>query len=81
MLSAPGRAIALRVARRGGYALLASRTLIQLEVNNLKKTNLEQKELDMASLYDFEMKSITGESVALSQYDGQVCLIVNLASE
>ena len=39
------------------------------------------KELDMTSLYDFEMKSITGESVALSQYEGQVCLIVNLASE
>ncbi len=35
----------------------------------------------MASLHDFEMKSITGERVKLSDYEGQVCLIVNLASE
>ncbi len=35
----------------------------------------------MASLHDFEMESITGEPVKLSDYDGQVCLIVNLASE
>ncbi len=34
----------------------------------------------MATLYDFEMDSITGEPVPLSQYEGQVCLIVNLAS-
>ena len=34
----------------------------------------------MAKLGDFEMKSITGENVSLAQYDGQVCLIVNLAS-
>jgi glutathione peroxidase-family protein len=35
----------------------------------------------MASFYDFEMPSITGETVALSQYEGQVCLVVNLASQ
>ncbi len=35
----------------------------------------------MASLYDFEMDSISGERVALSDYEGQVCLIVNLASK
>ena len=35
----------------------------------------------MASLHDFEMESITGEPVKLSDYEGQVCLIVNLASE
>ena len=35
----------------------------------------------MASLHDFEMNSITGEPVALSQYEGQVCLIVNLATK
>ena len=34
----------------------------------------------MASIHDFEMASITGESVSLSQYEGQVCLVVNLAS-
>ncbi len=35
----------------------------------------------MASLHDFEMESVTGEPVKLSDYEGQVCLIVNLASE
>ena len=35
----------------------------------------------MASIHDFEMASITSESVSLSQYEGQVCLIVNLASQ
>lgn len=34
----------------------------------------------MPSFHDFEMESITGESVALSSYEGQVCLVVNLAS-
>ena len=29
---------------------------------------------------DFEMKSITGELVPFSQFDGTVCLIVNVAS-
>lgn len=35
----------------------------------------------MASLYDFEMDSITGELVKLSSYENRVCLIVNLASK
>ena len=34
----------------------------------------------MATIYDFELDSITGEPVKLSKYEGQVCLIVNLAS-
>ncbi len=34
----------------------------------------------MASLYDFEMDSISGERVKLSSYENQVCLIVNVAS-
>ena len=34
----------------------------------------------MATLHDFEMESITGETVSLSDYDGKVCLVVNLAS-
>ena len=34
----------------------------------------------MPSLYDFEMASITGESVKLSECEGQLCLIVNLAT-
>ena len=34
----------------------------------------------MATLSDFEMTSITGEKVQLSQYEGKVCLIVNVAT-
>ena len=39
------------------------------------------KDHAMASLHDFEMNSIEGESVKLSQFENQVCLIVNVASE
>lgn len=35
----------------------------------------------MASLHDFQMSSITGEDVALSDYAGKVCLVVNVASQ
>jgi glutathione peroxidase len=35
----------------------------------------------MASLSDFEMKSITGENIPLSNFENQVCLIVNVASQ
>ena len=35
----------------------------------------------MASLHDFRMRSITGEEVDLSDYEGKVCLVVNVASE
>lgn len=34
----------------------------------------------MPSFHDFEAESIAGETVALSQYEGQICLVVNLAS-
>ena len=34
----------------------------------------------MASMHDFEMETITGETVSLSRYQGDVCLVVNLAS-
>ncbi len=34
----------------------------------------------MASFHDFEVASITGEPVKLSQYEGQLCLVVNVAS-
>lgn len=33
------------------------------------------------SIYDFEVKSITGEAIPLSQYQGKVLLIVNTASK
>ena len=35
----------------------------------------------MASMHDFTMSSIGGEAVDLSTYEGQVCLVVNLASQ
>ncbi len=34
----------------------------------------------MPSMHDFEMETITGETESLSRYEGQVCLVVNLAS-
>jgi len=34
----------------------------------------------VANFHDFEMDSITGDSVSLSDYEGQVCLVVNVAS-
>ncbi len=35
----------------------------------------------MTRFHDHEMASIAGENVSLSDYDGQVCLVVNLASK
>ena len=35
----------------------------------------------MSSMHDFEMTSIQGENVALSSYQGKVCLVVNVASK
>jgi glutathione peroxidase-family protein len=34
----------------------------------------------MSHLYDLTMRSITGDEVSLSDYRGQVVLIVNVAS-
>jgi glutathione peroxidase-family protein len=34
----------------------------------------------MPSLHDFEATSITGESIRFSKFEGQLCLIVNVAS-
>lgn len=34
----------------------------------------------MSSFYDFEVESITGRPVQLSDYRGNVCLVVNVAS-
>ena len=35
----------------------------------------------MSRFTEFQMTSITGEPVAFSQYQGKVCLIVNVASQ
>lgn len=34
----------------------------------------------MASFHDLEAPSITGEPVRLSEFEGQLCLVVNVAS-
>ena len=34
----------------------------------------------MSSLHDFEVSSITGEPVRLSEFEGRLCLVVNVAS-
>lgn len=34
----------------------------------------------MATFHEFEMTSITGDPVSFSQFEGQLCLIVNVAS-
>jgi glutathione peroxidase-family protein len=34
----------------------------------------------MSTFHDIEMESITGEPVALSKYQDNLCLIVNVAS-
>lgn len=35
----------------------------------------------MTKMHDFEMTSIEGNSVKLSDYQNQVCLVVNVASQ
>lgn len=34
----------------------------------------------MSTFHEFEMQSITGDPVRFSEYEGKVCLIVNVAS-
>jgi glutathione peroxidase-family protein len=34
----------------------------------------------MPSLHDFETPSISGDPIRLSQFEGQLCLVVNVAS-
>jgi hypothetical protein len=36
--------------------------------------------VDMPSLHDFEAPSIKGEPIRLSEFEGQLCLVVNVAS-
>jgi glutathione peroxidase-family protein len=35
----------------------------------------------MTSFHDLEMLSITGQSQDFKQYKGQICLVVNVASQ
>jgi glutathione peroxidase-family protein len=34
----------------------------------------------MSTFFDFEVESITGQTVNLADYRGRVCLVVNVAS-
>lgn len=40
----------------------------------------KRKEQRVSTFHDLEMATITGETQAFSEYEGKVCLIVNLAS-
>ena len=35
----------------------------------------------LSAFHEFEMTSITGEQVSFEKFRGQVCLVVNVASE
>jgi glutathione peroxidase-family protein len=35
----------------------------------------------MSAFHGFEMESITGENVSFAEFEGKVCLVVNVASE
>lgn len=35
----------------------------------------------MTHFHDIEMESISGESVSFADYKGQLCLVVNVASQ
>lgn len=35
----------------------------------------------MSNFHDIEMTSITGEPVSFKDYKGQICLVVNVASQ
>lgn len=41
----------------------------------------ESKDVSAQSIYDFTMKDIDGNDVALARYKGNVVLIVNVASQ
>ncbi len=41
---------------------------------------IHSEQRPMSAFHDLTMTSITGDAVALSQYAGQLCLVVNLAS-
>mmetsp|Transcript_22832 Transcript_22832/g.60307 ORF Transcript_22832/g.60307 Transcript_22832/m.60307 type:complete len:150 (+) Transcript_22832:59-508(+) len=41
----------------------------------------EKKKSSGGSIYDFSAKNIDGADVSLKQYEGKVCLIVNVASK
>lgn len=34
----------------------------------------------MSTFHEFEMTSITGDRVSFDQFEGQICLVVNVAS-
>jgi hypothetical protein len=41
---------------------------------------IQNQGVDMPSMHDFEALSITGEPIRLSEFEGQLCLVVNVAS-
>ncbi len=46
-----------------------------------KEPKMDQEQIDNTTIYDFTMKSLEGEEIPLSQYEGKVVIIVNTASK
>lgn len=52
-----------------------------LTMGNTPVTHINGKPLEQMSVYDFTMKSLEGQDIALSKYKGKVLIIVNTASK
>ena len=52
-----------------------------LIISTAAVANIKSKTIETASILEFTMRSLSGESVDLSRYRGAVVLIVNVASE
>lgn len=56
-------------------------TLSGVSAGEAAQEKRESKDVSPQSIYDFTMKDIDGNDVALSRYKGNVVLIVNVASQ
>ena len=65
---------------RGDYRKIAS-AIPRCAYYELGCRAFPNEEASMATLYDFEMESITGTPVPLSTYQDQVSLVVNVATK
>ena len=65
-----GQMLSTTLARRCNRVATSSRS------NSMPHTRVTQ----MSTFHDFEMTSITGDSVSFDRFEDQICLIVNVAS-
>jgi hypothetical protein len=56
------------------------RKVVAAAATDDRMTCTHHEEPAMQSLHDLEATSITGEPIRLSEFEGQLCLIVNVAS-